>query len=82
MTASTMTSHSKPKLVSKREIWEAMDGDTRDFISALCAPFETTEIVEEKRKDNPKPVKVEKKVTNQISLKAIKLVDQNLFWKE
>ena len=72
----------KPKIVSREEIWDAMEQDTRDFISALCAPFEATEIVEEKRKDNPKPVKVEKKVTRQISLKAVKLVEKNLFWKK
>ena len=70
------------KEVTKREIWDAMDGDTQSFVEELCAPFETEIEVEELVEGNPKPVKVTKTVTERITIDRIELKNKSLFWEK
>ena len=59
-----------------------MEQDTRDFISALCAPFKAEKKVLTKHPDNPKPVEETIVVEEQVTLKIIKLEEKNIYWKK
>jgi hypothetical protein len=59
-----------------------MEQDTRDFITALCTPFEVKETVMKQLPDRPKPEPVEITATVQVTLKVVKLEEKNIYWKK
>ena len=65
--------------VTREELWDAMDGDTQEFTKALLTATVTlTQTVDEKVKDRPLPVKVEKKVKTKLTVKSITIVNKEL----
>lgn len=70
----------KPKKVSKREIWDRMDADTQAFIKLLTQPQQVAKWVTQKIPGTPYTERVQIMVDEQITLKAIKLEQQNIIW--
>lgn len=70
------------KQCSRKEIWGAMDGDTQDFVRALTASFEMTQIVDLKVKDRPQPVKVAEKIKTRLTIKSITLEKKQLIYEK
>ena len=70
------------KYVTKRELWESMDQDTRDFIAALTAPRTVTETVIQQIPDTPYTEEVEVEAEVRVTVKAIKLEMANKIWIE
>lgn len=70
----------KPKKVSKEELWARMDADTQTFIRQLTTPTQVCKWVVQKIEGTPYTERVQIMTEERVTLKAIKLEQQNIVW--